>query len=138
MTVIVECFANDLREVPERFLDPAVGFDRGATFPLTVGKWYAVQAIAASRGGFWYYVEDDDGFSWPTWSPSAIFAVVDGSLPSDWELGSHLVHQGTSSAAVKTWLSFPEWARDPWFYERLYDGDQAACEAYARHRSTLP
>ena len=138
MTIIVECLANDLRDVPVQFLAPEVGYGRDATFPLTVGQRYAVQAITTSTGGFWYYIEDDDGFPWPTWRPSAIFALIDGSLPLDWEFGSHLVHQGTSSAAVSACVSFPEWARDPWFYERLYEGDVAARRVYERRRSTLP
>jgi hypothetical protein len=92
-----------------------------------------VYAVTSFLGGFWYYLLDDDQLGYPVWYPAPVFDVVDGQVPSNWELGHHDVGGGRFFAV----LSFPEWARDRFFYERLVDGDPAAVSTFERIVASL-
>ena len=129
--MIVTCVARSMATVPEAFVDDNRGYGRSAEFPLTVGAEYLVYAITSFTGGFWFYVLDDDYLHWPIWYPSAVFDVSDSSLPNDWVVGQHLVNGGR----VRTVLSYPAWANDPFYYEHLVDEESEAVEEF---RSRVP
>lgn len=81
----------------------------------------------------WYYVLDDDGHDWPTWIPAPLFDVDDGSLPRSWRVGYHRF-DGEDQFPI---LSFPEWATDHRFYERLVDGDTDAVRIFNERRREI-
>ena len=81
----------------------------------------------------WYFVLDDDGLAWPVWMPAPLFEVEDGSLPASWKYG--YVRTGRDSQYPV--ISFPEWAEDRFFYERLVDGDVTAREVFQRRRREI-
>lgn len=85
--MIVRCIADSGSALPEANIDPRRGYGPLTEFPLTVGRDHTVFALAVFRGTAWYYVLDDDEHRWPTWSPSALFDVVDDSIPSSWVVG---------------------------------------------------
>lgn len=124
MSMVVRCAVGSLRDLPDAF---AYEGYRERFLPLTPGRDYPVYAVTSFKGGLWYYILDDDGLGEPIWYPSPIFEIVDGRVPDHWRLGQHAV--GDAFRAI---LSFPEWSEDPHFYERLYDGDQIAVEAFRR------
>lgn len=117
--MIVRCVANSGMDLPTVNLDPRSGYDRSTEFPLTLGREYPVFGLTVFLGTAWYYILDDDGNSWPIWFPSALFDVVDGTLPASWIVG----HFRLGGEEQYTILSFPEWATDYNFYERLLDRD---------------
>lgn len=133
MSFVVRCRANDLGEVPEAFLDQRRGLVRTTALPLTVGCSYVVFAITNSVGGFWYFVLDDDDRGIPLSYPSAVFDVEEGVVPLGWSVG----HGRSSRYGLTVVVGPVEWAGDPSFYERLYDGDEGAVEAFQRIRSDL-
>lgn len=132
MSITVECLANQLEHVPESFLYEKAGYRRTTVFPLTVGRRYVVYAVTSFIGGFWFYITDDDGLGYPVWYPSAVFRGIESRVPSDWILGHHFVN----NRAYTTILSYPEWASDPHYYERLYNGEQSAVAAFQLRRAS--
>lgn len=99
--------------------DSSAGVDGSTACAVTPGRSYAVFAVTIYLGVAWYYILDDDGHEWPTRIPAPLFEVVDGSLPDSWRIGYfHFAREDQYPI-----LSFPEWAEDHHFYERLVDGD---------------
>jgi hypothetical protein len=128
--MIVRCIANTGASLPAANIDARRGYSESTEFPLTVGGDYPVLALTVFLGTAWYFVLDDDGNPWPTWSPSALFEIIDGSLPSSWMVG----RVGASADEHRIIISFPEWATDPTFYERLVDGESEATHVFADRR----
>lgn len=134
MSLIVRCRENTLSGTPASFLDDRRGYRPSTILPLSAGAMYAVFAITSFAGGFWYYVLDDDGHSYPIWYPAPVFDVVSGRVPTGWVLGHHRAGDG----GFVSILSFPAWASDPHFYEKLVDDDPAAVAVFDRVREALP
>jgi hypothetical protein len=128
--MIVRCIANTGDVLPPASRDPSRGFDVGTEFPVTVGRSYEVFAMTNVVGIAWFYVMDDHGEPWPTWMPSPLFEVVDGRLPSSWQVGYFRFSRDDQYPI----LSFPEWARDHSFYERLVDGEEEAVRVFDSRR----
>jgi len=81
----------------------------------------------------WFYVLNDDGHDWPSWTPAPMFEVVDGSLPGSWKIGYFRFDRDNQFPIV----SFPEWAEDHMFYERLVDGDPTAVRIFGERRGEI-
>jgi hypothetical protein len=131
--MIVRCIGNTGELLPPASRDPSQGFSSYTEFPLTVGRSYVVHAITVLLGITWYYVMDDDGHAWPNHMPATLFDVVDGTLPDSWEVGYHRFAIDNQYPIV----SFPEWANDHRFYERLVDGDPGAVATFAQRRREI-
>ncbi|MEZ0579131.1 hypothetical protein [Nocardioides sp. MH1] len=131
--MIVRCIANTGASLPAANIDTRRGYDRATEFPLTIGDSYAVFAFTIFLGTGWYYVIDDDRLDWPTWMPASLFDVVDGSIPAGWKLG----YVRLSADDQRPIVSFPEWADDPAFYERLVDQDPVAVQVFDRRRREI-
>ena len=88
-------------------------------FPLTIGKEYVVYALAVKERQIWYYISDDDELFYPVRYPAPLFDVVDQLLSKHWGYAftpEHLDHFAL--------FSFDEWISDPYFYDRLTDGNE--------------
>jgi hypothetical protein len=133
MSLVVRCRENTLSSTPTSFLDDRRGYRPSTVLPLSVGAMYVVFAITSFVGGFWYYVLDDDGHSYPIWYPAPVFDVVSERVPSGWVLGHHRVGGG----GVTSILTFPAWASDPHFYEKLVDDEPTAVAVFDRVRDSL-
>jgi hypothetical protein len=131
--VIVRCIATTGEALPAMSRDSSVGVADSTEFPVTIGRPYPVFAITIYLGVAWYYVLDDDGREWPTWVPAPLFEIVDGSLPAGWKVGYFNFGRDDQYPIV----SFPEWAEDHLFYERLVDGDATAVQVFARRRQEI-
>ncbi|WGD37432.1 hypothetical protein [Lysinibacter sp. HNR] len=133
MAIILRCIAVDMSQLPESFVDE-LGESMGETrFHLTLNKEYMAMGITNQRGEWWYYIEDDFGSSYPIWHPRAIFVEVDDLIPENWVSCDHVGYNGEKYTTV----SFPEWARDPYFYERLVGGDEVTVAIYEAEREKL-
>jgi hypothetical protein len=60
-----------------------------------------------------------------------LFDIESGALPEDWVLDYIRPPKDDVGYPV---LSFPEWATDRFFYERLVDGDQDAVAVFELRR----
>jgi len=128
--VIVRSIANSGDVLPPTSRDRTVGIDENTEFPVTIGRSYPVFAMTIYLGVAWYYILNDDGHEWPTWAPAPLFELLDGSLPASWRLGYFHFSQERQFPI----LSFPEWANDHTFYERLVDGDATAVRTFSERR----
>lgn len=129
----VRAIATTGNVLPVMSRDSLVGIDDSTQFPVTIGRDYAVFAMTVYLGMAWYYVLDDDGHAWPTWMPAPLFEVVDGSIPPTWTLGYFNFGREDQYPI----LSFPEWAGDHTFYERLVDGDESAVRTFSERRREI-
>jgi len=119
----VRCISSSAERLPGSCLNPKVGISADTKFPLTLGMLYMVHAITTFHGQVWYYVFDDNKLSYPVWRLAPLFEVVDPSLPRSWIYG--YVRSDATDPGFPL-ISFPEWATDHRFYERLVDGDAKA------------
>ncbi len=126
----IRCIANTGDVLPTMCRDPLRGIDIDTQFPVTTGSSYPVYAVTLFLGTVWYYVLDDDRNPWPTWMPAPLFEVEDGSLPPTWSIG----YFRFSREEQYPILSFPEWAADHHFYERLVDREDEAIQVFENRR----
>ncbi len=129
----VRCITNSGQQIPESSLYPIWNITRDSKFPLTIGREYVVHAVSTNRGQCWYYVFDDHDLPYPVWKLAVLFDVSDPRLPPDWEIGYIRPRPSDQGFAV---ISFPEWAHDRFFYERLVDRDLEAVSVFARRRQS--
>jgi hypothetical protein len=128
--MIVRCIANTGEALPAMSRDSGRGIDADTEFPVTLGRLYAVFAMTIFLGIAWYYILDDDGNAWPMWAPSTLFEVEDGSIPMSWQVGYFRFSREDQYPI----LSFPEWAADYQFYERLVAGDYETVRIFEQRR----
>lgn len=131
--MIVRCLSNTCETLPATSRDSALGINADTEFPITIGRSYEVFAMTVLLGIAWYYVLDEHGHDWPTWTPAPLFDVVDGTLPRSWRVG-YFRFEGEDQYPI---LSFPEWATDHRFYERLVDGDADAVRIFNERRKEI-
>jgi hypothetical protein len=128
----IRCISNTSLGLPialERF-----GYRGANPLPLTVGKEYTVYAVALLSDQIWYFIENDDAdaLRYPSREPAQLFRVLEGSLPHCWEFvltpdhGDHLAL-----------ISFPEWTRDRFFYDKLTDGQDREIEIFKRRKKAI-
>lgn len=126
----VICVSESGDALPASALDSAMGIRRDDTFDVSVGEEYTVYAITILKGHCWYFVFDRTSADYPKWNPAALFEVSDPSLPASWVFG-YIRVPGREEYPV---ISFPEWALDGHFYERLVDGFGDATDTFASRR----
>ena len=129
----VTCLASSGSSLPVSCLDDAAGITRETEFPLTIGAVYVVYAITTFRGHCWYYIFDDNRQPYPVWRLAPLFEISDPLLPPDWVVG--YVRNGHDDEGFPL-ISFPEWARDHYFYERLVDGDASTVAVFEARRAS--
>ncbi len=133
----VKCIANDVNkltsaEVRKR-LTRSIHLE-GADQDLVIGHIYFVVAIAQwDDGGVRIYLHTIEENNYPYPYPLEMFDVIEPSLPTNWCLSFEQQPLGL----VITRISFPEWANDEHFYERLVDGDKAAIAIYKNHKESM-
>lgn len=132
-TVIVRCVGASGDALPAACRNDSTGMTLDAEFPLLVDKNYVVYAMTVFDGSTWFYVLDEHGAPFPHWYPADLFTIEDERIPPDWVIGYVHARDGRAGYPV---VSFPEWALDPSFYERLVDGSASAAETFARRRKS--
>ena len=120
--------------VQKSYWDGAVYAPQGALKQVTLGKEYVAYAVGFLDGQVWYFIENDDADSlqYPSREPAQLFSVVSGSIPRCWEFAFTPDH-GDHQALV----TFPEWTRDRFFYDRLSDGNRREVEIFERRKRAI-
>ena len=131
--MIVRCLTTTSDGQPVGAYNNTVGIEPDTVFPVTPGREYPVYGITIHLGHAWYYIHDDDDLAWPIWTPASVFEVLDGRLPASWILGYFRFPPKRQYPLI----SFPEWASDHYFYERLVDGEPDAVRIYASRRTEV-
>jgi len=128
----VRCISNTSFGLPialERF-----GYRGSKQLPLTVGREYIVYAVALLSDQIWYFIENDDAdaLRYPSREPAQLFTVLEGVMSRCWEFAFTPEH-GDHLALI----SFPEWTRDRFFYDRLTDGQAREVEIFNRRKKSM-
>ncbi|MFA5632890.1 MAG: hypothetical protein WC997_15400 [Porticoccaceae bacterium] len=109
----------------------------GADEDLIVGNTYFVFSLERwSDSGLRVYLHTVEGSSFPYPYPIEMFDVVDPTFPSAWGVGLEEVESGL---IIKR-ISFEQWAKDDFFYEKLIDDEpletriyKDICEIYSQN-----
>lgn len=134
----VRCVANDIEKlnnsiVRKRLVESI--HREGADEDLTVNAVYAVLAMEQwSDGGIRVYLHTVGESNYPYPYPVEMFEVVDATVTTSWCVT--FFEQQSLGMSIKR-ISFPEWAHDDFFYERLVDGDEAVIAIYKQHRERV-
>jgi hypothetical protein len=129
--MIVRCTTKSTDVLPTFAYNSKLGVTAKTEFAVTPGRIYLVFGVTMLLGIAWYYVLDDDGHDWPTWVPAPLFDIVDGTIPASWIVGYFRFSRDEQYPLI----SFPEWATDHSFYERLVEGDSEAIRVFATRRA---
>lgn len=99
---------------------------------LEIGRQYIVYGVVFRDGEDlpWFLVcEDDDEY--PTPHLGAFFKIVDGEIPSGWELTTSTANLGKIGILPKLWAS------DPYFMEKLIDGEKNAWNYFRQLKASM-
>jgi hypothetical protein len=132
--VIVRCIASTGADLPVECLDDRLGLGPGTDFHLEVGADYVVYGLTVFLGHVWYYVADENFSYYPVWKPGSLFEAVDGTLSRFWVYGWHPPDEHGDEYPI---FSFPEWANDRFFYDRLTDGEAPAVDVFRRYKALM-
>jgi len=125
----VICIKNTVAEITESEVRErvcrSIHLD-GQITDLAVGREYSVQAIEERDGGLWFYLHTVSVNDYPYPYPAELFEFRDSTVPMGWSIRLQ-VQRG--SVGCKR-ITFPAWATDDHFYERLVDGDVETVSLY--------
>jgi len=88
-------------------------------FYSELGKIYIVYAFGIFREYFKYCICDESYSFYPLWNPANFFEIIDGCCSRYWLVGLR-----EDNNEKIPFLSFPEWANNPYFYGELVDGNK--------------
>lgn len=129
----VRCIANDVGQLSGAMLKSRLmeSIHRdGADDDLAIGSIYDVLALDKwGDGGIRIYLHTVKESDYPYPYPIEMFEVIDATVPTAWCL---TFEQQPFGVCLKR-ISFPEWANDDSFYEKLVGGDETAIAIY-KHR----
>jgi hypothetical protein len=125
------CTINKLADVPEPDVRERLGRSIHLDGPITdlvIGQEYAVQALTERDGGLWLFLHTVAQSEFPYPYPAEMFETRDTTLPLGWCICLQKEH-----GKIK-WkqISFPEWANDEHFYEKLVEGNRETVSVYQR------
>jgi len=134
--MILQALSNSGKDVPEYVRHPVIGPAVNLQYALTTGKPYVAYGFTVWQDHVWLYVCDDDYPSlwYPTMHPAALFRVLDPHLSKYWVFGHHPDTPGKRHLFV---VSFPEWAGDQEFYERLLDRSEPDIRIFQEYKSRM-
>jgi hypothetical protein len=133
--MVVNCIINELASAKSDAVRTRLAesiHTEGPMLDLAVGQDYLVQAIELRDGGVWFFIHTVKASCFPYPYPAEYFAIVDGTISSLW---SAKFADGPDGATLKR-LSFPEWANDDSFYEKLI-GEDVNCLALYQQRMII-
>lgn len=133
----VKCIANNIDQIDNsdarNRLAESIHLQEGDS-SLTIGKTYAVAALVKwNNGGLYVYLHSIEESNHPYPYPIEFFAVTNSIFPANWIVGTDPDQTGDFEIRI----SFPEWANDEGFFERLLDGDEGAREIYEEQKKNL-
>jgi len=139
----VACISNTGKDLPEKVLDlePYSTLKREKIFSgITIGRVYIVYGFTIVKDFVWYYLCDDnyserDYMPFPLWYPSPLFEIIDRRLSKYWEFDAQPGERCESPSGVI--VAFPEWAKDPFYYDRLTDGFEPEIALFRKYKKLI-
>jgi uncharacterized protein YbaR (Trm112 family) len=131
--VKVRCIHNKAESLPPEILEK-LRCPKDTEFLVTVSKEYTVYCIYISMGYIEYTICDNEHDPYYSHGyPAFLFDVVDPRL-SKWWVYSFFKESYDSSFV---YITYPEWAQDPYYYNRLIDGDEEAMKAFKHYKQLM-
>jgi hypothetical protein len=131
----VRCVGNRGSDLPSDLITDTTGLKLETEFSLIIGKTYVVYALTISDNYLWYYVCDETDSYFPFWNPAPLFEMVDHRMSAWWEINYSKEDRCESKSNII--VAYPEWARDPFYYDRLTDGYEQDVEIFKRYRHLI-
>jgi len=128
----IECISNSASNLPMELMKSELGIGSDRQFSLIVGKQYVVYGFTIFLGHVWFYICDEDYTYYPIWNPSVLFKIVDPRLSTYWEFGFYKLPGGQTPI-----IAFKEWTENPFFYDKLTDGDASMVGIFKHYRVLL-
>ena len=132
--MLIKCIDNRGTALPPQLLDPAANLTSATLFAVTIGQLYTVYALTVHRYNVWYYICDDNFTHFPVWKPAPLFGIIDHHVSSYWELNLCPERCESDSGLI---IAYPEWARDPLYYERLADNRAEEVQIFEKYRKLI-
>lgn len=85
-----------------------------------------------SSFGVHIYITDDDFVDGPRQYPLHLFEITDGKVPSSWSLA-----RDVKDGEQQQMLAPAKWLAEPWFFERLVDGEPEAVRLFKEIKSAI-
>ena len=123
--MIIKCTSNSVSSLPDKFMDPAWGYGENTRFHVTVGNQYRVYTVSFWDALVFYYIADDCFTEYPRRYPASLFKIIDNSLSKYWGIQEYANHKD-----YKLLISFNEWLTDPYYFEKLLEGDRDRVRAF--------
>jgi hypothetical protein len=131
----VKCISNKGSGLRKYNIDNESWPRESGIFRITVDKEYIVYCITMLNNSIWYYIlQDVELMDYPIWHPAELFEVVDSGMPSVWKFG---IQENESNRLLQPMISFPEWASDIYYYDRLTDRDEEAVNIFRRYKEII-
>jgi hypothetical protein len=126
------CKSNRGDDFELPYFDPKHGRPDGHVFDLTPGRLYTVYAVGFKGSGTWLYVAEDHFIDGPRKFPVILFELEDPSVSKYWVLTV-----GRLDSEQPDMLAPVEWGREPWFFNRIVDGEPEAVAIFAEMKTRL-
>ena len=135
--MILRAVSKRGKDVPEYVRHPVIGPAEALEYALIPGNSYVAYGFTVWQDHIWFYVCDEDYPSvwYPIMHPAALFHVVDPRLSKYWVFGHHPEAPNGRHLFI---VSFPEWAGDQGFYERLVDRSETALRIFQEYKGLRP
>jgi len=132
----VKCIVNALEQLADTGvkarLANSIHLD-GPDENLVIGNTYEVLALdRADDGGLRVYLHSVERGDHPYPYPLEMFNIEDSTFPENWVIGFAQNQYGSTMKRI----SFPEWASDDRFFEKLVDGDQITLGQYRKQKNS--
>lgn len=129
----IKCVFNKAEFLPKDIFEPGAGFEN-KQFDVDIGKEYIVYGMTLYMSYVWYYLCHENYIYYPFWHPSPLFDVVDNRLSKYWIFS---FERGKDKHTTYTNWVYPEWANDPYYYDKLTDGDEEEVEIFRRYKKLM-
>lgn len=134
--MIIKCIANDISFLASNNARERVRWwtdSHGRYNDLEIGNHYQVQAVEYFKDGLFYYLHTIETGEHPYPYASEFFVIEDSLFPREWVV-SFQTDNGQNKLKR---ITFPKWAKDDHFFEKLVDGESEYVSEYLRNRIDL-
>lgn len=105
-------------------------FGQDASYEIRIDSEYNVYAIKVCDGFPWYYIEEVRSNELKSF-PAFLFDVVDNRLSQYWVFSNI---KGPHYNLPRSIFTFPEWAEDPDYYDKLLKNFDREVELFDRYK----
>ncbi len=141
--MVIKCIKNNIYDVEKsstlfQYLKESVHLDDNE-LPLDIDKTYNVYGCMFKESHLWFYICEDDSFDdYPKAYAVPFFEIIDDSLSKYWVLGHSILKDSSKPEGyVYINITFREWAKDYFFYEKLVEGEKEEVSLFQKYKKLI-